>query len=413
MIIASKVPHAPIEKTLKDVKLEVELGFDLQQAFAEAERCLNCDVQTVFDTPKCIECDACVDICPMDCISFTANGDEDELRGRLTAPALHKDQDLYVSTRAQDRAHHGQGRRSLPALRTVRRALPDRRLGHAEIPAGCTQDGVRMPQIAAVNDFVVKFANVNGSGSASANEMFARALSCAWACRWRRATSSPPTFRACRPGMRCAFRARGWLGRRGGVDLMVAMNPQTWDKDIASLDPGGYLFYDSSRPIPVSRFRDDINIVRMPLTEICNSVYTDPRQRQLFKNIIYVGALAQLLGIDPAVLEQMIGQQYKGKDALIAPNHQALRMGHDYARDHLAGLCKLKIEKADAVGNRIFVSGNEAAGLGCVYGGATVAAWYPITPSTSVAEAFSKHCRRYRVDAENRKEQVRHRAIGG
>jgi 2-oxoglutarate ferredoxin oxidoreductase subunit alpha len=123
----------------------------------------------------------------------------------------------------------------------------------------------------------------------------------------------------------------------------------------------------------------------------------------LFKNIIYVGALAQLLGIDPAILEKLIGEQYKGKDALIAPNHQALRMGHDFARDHLTGQCGLKIEKADAVGNRIFVSGNAAAGLGCVYGGATVAAWYPITPSTSVAEAFSRHCRKYRVDAESGK----------
>jgi 2-oxoglutarate ferredoxin oxidoreductase subunit alpha len=196
---------------------------------------------------------------------------------------------------------------------------------------------------------------------------------------------------------------KGWLGRRGGVDLMVTMNPQTWDKDVASLDPGGYLFYDSSRPIPPSKFRDDITILRMPLTEICNTAYKDPRQRQLFKNIIYVGALAQLLGIEADVLEKLIGEQYRGKDALIAPNHQALRMGHDYARDNLSNLCGLKIEKADEVGTRIFVSGNDAAGLGCVYGGATVAAWYPITPSTSVAEAFAKHCRKYRVDAETGK----------
>jgi len=184
---------------------------------------------------------------------------------------------------------------------------------------------------------------------------------------------------------------------------MVAMNPQTWDKDIASIDPGGYLFYDSSRPIPQSRFRDDINIIRMPLTEICNSTYDDPRQRQLFKNIIYVGALAQLLGLETAVLEQMIGEQYKGKDALIAPNHKALRLGHDYATEHLGGICGLKVERADAVGDRIFVNGNDAAALGCVYGGATIAAWYPITPSTSVAEAFQKHCSKYRVDPVTKK----------
>ena len=258
-----------------------------------------------------------------------------------------------------------------------------------------------MPPVSAVNDFVVKFANVNGSGSASANEMFARAI-----LRIGVPVASRNIFPSNIQGLPTWYEVRvsgrGWLGRRGGVDLMVAMNPQTWDKDIASIDPGGYLFYDSSRAVPASKFRDDINVIRMPLTEICNAAYEDPRQRQLFKNIIYVGALAQLLGIDLSVLEQLIGEQYKGKDALIAPNHQALRMGHDHAKTELSGQCSLKIERTDAVGERIFVSGNDAAGLGCVYGGATVAAWYPITPSTSVAEAFAKHCKKYRVDAEGR-----------
>jgi 2-oxoglutarate ferredoxin oxidoreductase subunit alpha len=259
-----------------------------------------------------------------------------------------------------------------------------------------------MPAIKSVNDFVVKFANVNGSGSASANEMFARSI-----LRMGVPVTSRNIFPSNIQGLPTWYEVRvsghGWLGRRGGVDLMVAMNPQTWDKDVASIDEGGYLFYDSSRPIPPSKFRDDINILRMPLTEICNAAYHDPRQRQLFKNIIYIGALAQLLGIEIEVLEKLIGEQYKGKDALIAPNHQALRMGHDHARDSLSGACGLKIEHANEVGARIFVSGNDAAGLGCVYGGATVAAWYPITPSTSVAEAFGKHCRKYRVDAQTGK----------
>jgi len=259
-----------------------------------------------------------------------------------------------------------------------------------------------MSPVKSINDFVVKFANVNGSGSASANEMFARSI-----LRMGVPVTSRNIFPSNIQGLPTWYEVRvsgkGWLGRRGGVDLMVAMNPQTWDKDIASIDPGGYLFYDSSRPIPLSKFRDDITVVRVPLTEICNAAYKDPRQRQLFKNIIYVGTLAQLLGIDPAVLEQLIGEQYKGKDALIGPNHQALRMGYDYARDHLAGICGLKIERANEVGDRIFVSGNDAAGLGCVYGGATVAAWYPITPSTSVAEAFAKHCRKYRTDPQTGK----------
>src|SRR3954463_13154591 len=304
--------------------------------------------------------------------------------------------------RAQDRPHHGQGRRPLPALRPLRRALPHRRLGHAEIPAERAQDGVRMPQVNAINDFVVKFANVNGSGSASANEMFARSI-LGMGVPVASRNIFPSNIQGLPNWYEVRVSGKGWLGRRGGVDLMAAMNPQTWDKDIASIDPGGYLFYDSSRPVPASKFRDDINVIRMPLTEISNATYKDPRQRQLFKNIIYVGALAQLLGIDLAALEKLIGEQYKGKDALIAPNQQALRMGHDYAQGNLAGQCGLKIEKADEVGDRIFVSGNDAAGLGCVYGGATVAAWYPITPSTSVAEAFAQHCRKYRVDAETGK----------
>src|ERR1700750_1440312 len=206
------------------------------------------------------------------------------------------------------------------------------------------QDGVRMPAIKSVNDFVVKFANVNGSGSASANEMFARSI-----LRMGVPVTSRNIFPSNIQGLPTWYEVRvsgkGWLGRRGGVDLMVAMNPQTWDKDVASIDPGGYLFYDSSRPIPPSKFRDALTILRMPLTEICNAAYKDPRQRQLFKNIIYVGALAQLLGIGADVLEKLIGEQYKGKDALIGTNHQALRLGYEHAQKELSGQCGLKIAR--------------------------------------------------------------------
>jgi 2-oxoglutarate ferredoxin oxidoreductase subunit alpha len=260
-----------------------------------------------------------------------------------------------------------------------------------------------MPKaIKAVNDFVVKFANVNGSGSASANEMFARSI-----LRMGVPIATRNIFPSNIQGLPTWFEvrvsAKGWVGRRGGVDMMVAMNPQTWDKDVASIDPGGYLFYDSSKPMPESKFRADINVIGVPLTEICNRTYKDPRQRQLFKNIVYAGALTYLLDMDLTGVEKLIGEQYKSKEALIAPNHQALRMGYDYAREHLAGVCGLRVAKSDAVGNRIFINGNDAAALGCVYGGATVAAWYPITPSTSLAEAFMKHCRRLRVEPATKK----------
>ena len=164
----------------------------------------------------------------------------------------------------------------------------------------------------------------------------------------------------------------GYLGARAGVDFMVAMNPQTWTQDVASILPGGYLFYDSSKPMPKSRFREDITVLGMPLTHIVNADYTDSRQRQLFKNIIYVGALSALLDIELEVVEQLIAEQFRGKDKLIPPNLHALHMGRDYALQNFQCPIGLRIRRADAVGDRISLEGNAAAGLGAVYGGATV-----------------------------------------
>jgi 2-oxoglutarate ferredoxin oxidoreductase subunit alpha len=183
---------------------------------------------------------------------------------------------------------------------------------------------------------------------------------------------------------------------------MVAMNPQTWDADLKEIDPGGYLFYDCTKPLPKSKFRDDVNVIGVPLTEICNATYSDPRQRQLFKNIMYVGALSALLELDVPAIEQLIGEQYKGKEKLLEPNIEALHLGRDWVIAHLPHPIGLTVRKADAVGDRIFVEGNAAAALGCVYGGATVCAWYPITPSSSLAEAFAKYCQKYRVDADGK-----------
>jgi 2-oxoglutarate ferredoxin oxidoreductase subunit alpha len=251
----------------------------------------------------------------------------------------------------------------------------------------------------ATNDFVVKFANVNGSGSASANELFAKAI-----LRMGVPVSPRNIFPSNIQGLPTWYEVRvteaGHLGRRGGVDLMVAMNPQTWANDVKEIEPGGYLFYDNTKPLPPSRFRDDIHVIGVPLTGLCNAAYTDPRQRQLFKNIVYVGALSVLLDIDPAVIEKLIGEQYKSKPKLLDSNVQAMRMGRDYVMAHLPHPIGLRVRPADAVGDRIFIEGNSAAALGCVYGGATVCAWYPITPSSSCAEAFQSWCLKYRVDKE-------------
>jgi 2-oxoglutarate ferredoxin oxidoreductase subunit alpha len=254
---------------------------------------------------------------------------------------------------------------------------------------------------AAVNDFVVKFANVNGSGSASANGLFAKAI-----LRCGVPVAARNIFPSNIQGLPTWFEVRvteaGHLGRRGGVDLMVAMNPQTWDKDLAEIEPGGFLFYDSTKPMPPSRFRDDITVIGVPLTAMCNARYEIPRERQLFKNIIYVGALAALLGIDPAVIEQLLAEQFAGRAKLIAANVEALHAGVDHVREHLAPI-RLQVRKTDKVGDRIFVEGNSAAALGAVYGGATVCAWYPITPSTSLAEAFTGYCQDLRIDPETGK----------
>ena len=260
-----------------------------------------------------------------------------------------------------------------------------------------------MPQpIERVNDFVVRFANVNGSGSASANRLFARSI-----LRMGVPVGPRNVFPSNIQGLPTWYEVRvsgaGYLGARGGTDLMVAMNPQTWDKDVAGIDPGGYLFYDSTKPLPDDKFRDDITVLGMPLTEMCNRAYSDPRQRQLFKNIIYIGALSALLDMEVAEIEKLIGEQFQGNDKLIQPNIQALHMGRDYALEHLACPIGIRVARVDAVRGRIFLEGNNAAALGAVYGGATVVAWYPITPSSSVAEAFTSHCRRYRLDRDSGK----------
>ena len=259
-----------------------------------------------------------------------------------------------------------------------------------------------MKRIEAVNDFVIKFANVNGSGSASANELFAKAI-----LRMGVPVSPRNIFPSNIQGLPTWYEVRvcerGWLGRRGGIDMMVAMNPQTWAQDVAEIEPGGYLFYDSTRPMPASAFRQDIHVIGMPVTEICNAAYEDPRQRTLFKNIMVLGALSVLLEVDSSVIEKLFSEQYKGKERLLESNVRALHAGRSFATEHLEAPIGLRVRPADAVGDRIFMEGNAAAALGCVYGGATVCAWYPITPSSSVAEAFQSYCKKFRHDPETGK----------
>ncbi|MEY3041927.1 MAG: 2-ketoglutarate: nadp oxidoreductase, alpha subunit [Pseudomonadota bacterium] len=255
----------------------------------------------------------------------------------------------------------------------------------------------------AINDFVIKFANVNGTGSASANGMFAKAIF-----RMGIPVSPRNIFPSNIQGMPTWYEVRvsqdGYLGRRGGTDIMVCVNPQSMAKDVEGVEPGGYFVYDSTKPLEPRFIRDDIHYIGLPLTEICLREYTDARQRLLFKNVIYVGALAALLNIDFTILKDLVSDQFKGKERLITPNIYALELGYQHAQANFNCPLSIRLERGHKVAkhiedfDNILMDGNTAAALGAVYAGATVAAWYPITPSTSVVDAFDKYCRRLRID---------------
>lgn len=248
-----------------------------------------------------------------------------------------------------------------------------------------------------INDFVVRFANVNGTGSASANALFTKAV-------FRMGVPVTPKniFPSNIQGLPTWYDVRvsekGYLGRRHGVDLMVAVNPQSMKNDYREVLPGGYFLYDSTKPLPPGHDRDDITHLGIPLMALCNAEYTDARQRQLFKNIVYIGALSALCDIEFSVLEGLIGDQFKGKEKLIDPNIKALNIGVNYVKENFDYPLDIRVERRDLLGDKILFSGNSACGLGAVYAGATVAAWYPITPSTSVVDAFAKYAAKFRVD---------------
>lgn len=251
-----------------------------------------------------------------------------------------------------------------------------------------------------VNDFVVKFANVNGSGSASANLLFAKSL-------FRMGLGVVPKniFPSNIQGLPTWYEVRvtqaGRTARRGGVDVMVAMNPQTYAQDISEIVPGGTLIYDSS--LPRTFPREDITVLGMPIARMCADAYVSARDRQLFKNVVYVGALTALLDIDFEVVKEAVNDRFGGRARLVEPNIQALEMGRDYAARNFDCPLPVKVRKGKGNADRIMVTGNEAAGLACVYAGATVCAWYPITPSTSLAEGFEKYARKFRVNEDGTK----------
>jgi len=257
-------------------------------------------------------------------------------------------------------------------------------------------------KIESVNEFVIRFANVNGTGSWSANLLFAKAVF-----RMGVPISTKNIFPSNIQGLPTWYEIRvsekGYVGTRGGVDIMVSVNPQSMPKDIAALEPGGYLIYDSTKRLDSELLREDISFIGLPLTDICVREYTDPKLRLLFKNIIYIGALAALVDIDFDVLKILTHEKFATKEKLIEPNIHALELGYNYAKENYECPIGIHVKASNKTGDSILMDGNDALALGSLYAGATVATWYPITPSTSVIDSFKKYAARMRVDPKTGK----------
>ena len=250
-----------------------------------------------------------------------------------------------------------------------------------------------------VNDFAIKVANVNGTGSASANGLIMQAIF-----RMGIPVSGKNLFPSNIQGLPTWYEIRvskdGYSARALNYDLMVAMNAQTYARDIQEVRSGGYVLHDSSWPLEKSLRREDVQFLPIPLAEICNAHFRNARERTLMKNIAYAGALVAFLQIDMGVIEALLEEKFAGKKALRDSNREALHIGYNYAQEHFACPLPFHLDAMDANRGRVLIDGNTAAALGCVYAGATVAAWYPITPSTSLMDAFRSFCERYRRDPE-------------
>ncbi len=250
-----------------------------------------------------------------------------------------------------------------------------------------------------INDFAIKLANVNGTGSASANGLLMQSIF-----RMGVPVSGKNLFPSNIQGLPTWYEIRvnkdGNTARALDYDLMIAMNSQTYARDIQEVRQGGYVLYDSSWPLDRSLYREDVEFLPVPFAEMCNEHFGEPRQRILMKNIAYAGSLVALLEIDMPTIENLLAETFSGKATLRDSNRQALRIGYEYARKHFDCPLPFHLEKMDANGDKILIDGNTATALGCLYAGATVAAWYPITPATSVMDAFRQFCEKYRRDPE-------------
>jgi 2-oxoglutarate ferredoxin oxidoreductase subunit alpha len=253
--------------------------------------------------------------------------------------------------------------------------------------------------VATINDVVVKIATVNGTGSASANGLLMKSIF-----RMGIPVVGKNYFPSNIQGLPTWYEIRvtgdGYQSRSDRVDLMVAMNAQTYARDLADVASGGWLLYDSTWPRQKQLDRDDVTVLGVPLSRMCNETFDGARARILMKNIAYVGVVAALLEIDLTIITSLLEETFADKQHLIDSNMQAIRLGYDYAMENFVCPLPNKVEAMDGTQGHIVIDGNTAAGLGCMYAGATVGAWYPITPSTSLMDAFRSFCSRYRVDPD-------------
>jgi 2-oxoglutarate ferredoxin oxidoreductase subunit alpha len=251
--------------------------------------------------------------------------------------------------------------------------------------------------MSAINDFAFKIATVNGTGSASANSLLMQAIF-----RMGIPVTGKNVFPSNIQGLPTWYEIRvnkdGYTSRPSQMDLVVALNPETYAKDVAAVRPGGYLLYDSSWPLPDALRREGITILGVPFGAMCVETFEGDRARSLMRNIAYTGALAALLKIDMDVINTMLNEKFSKKKALLESNHTAIKLGYDYAMAHFKCPLPFHLKAMDATKDWILLDGNSACGLGAVFAGATVGAWYPITPSTSLMDAFKEFAERYRVD---------------
>ncbi|HEY1762346.1 MAG TPA: 2-oxoacid:acceptor oxidoreductase subunit alpha [Acidimicrobiales bacterium] len=246
-----------------------------------------------------------------------------------------------------------------------------------------------------VNDFSVKLANVNGTGSASANSLLVQAIF-----RMGIPVSGKNLFPSNIQGLPTWYEIRvngsGYTARALDYDLMVAMNAQTYAEDIADVHRGGYVLYDSSWPLDPDLERGDVTFLGVPLAAMCLENFKKPRERILMKNIAYAGAVVALVGIDLDIVAALLDETFSRNVALRDSNQRALHLGYDYAIENFACPLAFRLEPLRENDNSILIDGNTATALGCLYAGATVAGWYPITPATAVMDNFTKLCAKYR-----------------